>query len=329
MKKALITGINGQIGSYLAEILLSKDYEVYGISENSNSSMAQFLTGRGCKIYEFNIQEPNRIEILIDEITPHEIYNLAAITTLHSAEKYPEETFMINTLALMRICAHVQKYNPSIKIFQASSAEIYGKNTSEVIDENTVQDPQSIYAITKSTSDNIIKYYRTHYNLFCCSGVIFNSASERSSDKFVTKKIVRSVNNFLIKREPLTIGNLNSYKDWTHARDTAQGIYLMLQSGSPKDHIIASGSCHTVREFIEVAFKKKGIEIVWKGEGIDEKGFDRTTNSLCVMVDTKYFRLNEINKRVSGDSFKLKNELGWEPEYDFKRLVETMIENDS
>jgi GDPmannose 4,6-dehydratase len=318
VKRALITGVSGQIGSYLAEILLEKGYEVFGFerSENGAPKEVKILTG--------DLADLASLEAAIKESSPDEIYNLAALSNARISIERPEYTMKVNLLPIVRICEIALKINPEIKIFQAGSAEFYGNFSGEV-DETTSFDPKNPYAVAKLAAFNFMKYLRDIKKMFCCNGIIFNSESPRRGDAFVTRKITRSAAE--IKKgelDVLALGNLDSKRDWIHAKDTAMAIWTMMQQEKSDDYIISLGEEHTVRDFAEAAFEAAEINLSWEGEGIDQKGYDENGKRL-VSVNPEFFRPDD--RSIYGNSSKLRS-LGWVPQYPFEEIVSEMVKAD-
>ena len=331
MKKvALILGITGQSGSYLAELLLEKDYEVHGIIRRSST----FNTSRIDHIYNKlhlhygDITDTLSIEHIIQKSNPDEIYNLAAQSHVQVSFELPEYTGQVDALGMLRLIETVKNFNPKIKIYQASTSELFGKVQEIPQKETTPFYPRSPYGVAKQYAFWIAKNYREAYNMFICNGILFNHESERRGSTFVTKKITEA----LVKikngeQSVLKLGNLNSKRDWGYAKDYVYGMWLMLQQDKPDDYILATNETHTIREFIEEAAPYVNMNIEWNGEGVNEKGIDKNTGKVIVEVDPKYFRPAEVDLLL-GDPTKSKNELGWEPKVKFKELVKIMMEHD-
>src|SRR3989344_356773 len=316
-KKALVTGITGQIGSYLAELLIEKGYEVYGIVRRKYDHTGEKVKGKmdGIRIFEADLEDPHSIERVIKEVQPDEIYNLAAQSDAQISLHVPEYTLKINGSSMLRICDVASKLKKPVKVFQASSAELYGGIYNGPVNEETPFHPRNPYAIAKLSAHWIVKHYREQHNLFACNGIVFNSESPRRGENFVTRKITKTVAEIKLgKKDFLEIGNLNAKRDWNHAKDTAYAIWLILQADKQDDYVIASGEAHSVREFAELAFKQVGIEIEWKGSGLNEEGFDKKSGKVYIKVDPKYFRPSEVEILI-GDSTKAKRELGWNSTY--------------
>jgi len=324
-KRALITGITGQIGGYLAELLIEKGYEVYGITRKTfdiNATKNKNIV-KGVKILSGDLEDFDSIERIIRKVQPHEIYNLAAQSSTIISFELPEYTMKINGLIIARICETVKKINKPIKIYQAGSAEFYGYTQKEIINEETLFSPKNPYGIAKLMAFNIIQHYRDRYDMFCCNGIVFNSESPRRGENFVTRKIVSNVAEITRgKREKIELGNLNSRRDWIHAKDTAKAIWMMMQAPIPSDYIVASGEAHSIKEFVELAFKEVEIEVEWKGEGLDEIGYDKKTRKIIVTINPKYYRSED--RDITGDSSKLRLETDWKQEYSFEDIVKEM-----
>lgn len=341
---ALITGITGQDGSFLAELLLKKGYEVHGIIRRSSS----FNTGRIEHLYidelikDMKIQRKVKLHYgdmtdstnlirLIREIKPDEIYNLAAMSHVKVSFEVPEYTADTDGVGTLRLLEAVRflGYENKTKIYQASTSELYGKVQEIPQNEKTPFYPRSPYGAAKLYAYWITKNYREAYNMFAVNGILFNHESERRGETFVTRKITLAAAR--IKKgtqEKLYLGNLNAKRDWGYAKDYVECMWLMLQHDTPEDFVIATGETHTVREFATLAFKEVGIELEWQGEGVNEKGIDRSTGKVLVEVDPKYFRPTEVDLLL-GDPTKAKNLLGWNPtKTSFEELVKIMVESD-
>lgn len=344
MKKALITGITGQDGSFLAEFLLEKGYEVHGIIRRSSS----FNTGRIEHLYIDELIKDMHIESkvilhygdmtdstnlirLIREIKPDEIYNLAAMSHVKVSFEVPEYTADTDGIGTLRLLEAVRflGYEDKTKIYQASTSELYGKVQEVPQKETTPFYPRSPYGVAKLYGFWITKNYREAYNMFAVNGILFNHESERRGETFVTRKITLAAAR--IKKgtqEKLYLGNLDAKRDWGYAKDYVECMWLMLQHENPEDFVIATGEMHTVREFTTLSFKEAGIEIEWQGQGVDEKGIDKATGKVLVEVDPKYFRLTEV-EQLLGDPTKAKTLLGWNPtQTSFEELVKIMVKSD-
>ena len=339
-KVALITGITGQDGSYLAEFLLDKGYEVHGIIRRSSS----FNTGRIEHLYldEWvrdmkqrrlinlhygDMTDSSSLIRIIEKIKPDEIYNLAAqshVKVSFDVPEYTAETDAVGTLRLIE-AVRIAGREHTTRIYQASTSELYGK-VQEVPQSETTRSP---YGCAKLYSFWIMKNYRESYGMFCANGILFNHESERRGETFVTRKITFAAARIAHGlQDKLYLGNLNALRDWGYARDYVECMWLILQQPEPDDFVIATGECHSVREFCTLAFRHAGIELQWQGEGIDEKGIDRATGKVLVEVDPKYFRPAEVDQLL-GDPSKAKRVLGWNPhKTSFEDLVRIMVEHD-
>jgi GDPmannose 4,6-dehydratase len=344
MKTALITGINGQDGSYLAELLLEKGYQVHGIIRRSstfNTARIEHLyieslikdlhSKQKIKLHYGDMTDSTNLIRLIQQIKPDEIYNLAAQSHVKVSFELPEytaETDGIGTLRLLeaiRICGLEQK----TKIYQASTSELYGKVQEIPQTETTPFYPRSPYGVAKIYAFWITKNYRESYNIFAVNGILFNHESERRGETFVTRKITLAAAR--IKhglQEKLYLGNLNSLRDWGYAKDYVECMWLMLQQEVPEDYVIATGEQHSVREFCELAFNEVGISIVWDGNNENEKGICKETGRILIEVDPNYYRPAEV-ETLLGDPNKAKNQLGWNPtRTSFEELVKIMVQHD-
>ncbi|SDC57622.1 GDP-mannose 4,6-dehydratase [Halanaerobium congolense] len=337
MKKALITGITGQDGSYLAELLLEKGYEVHGIIRRAST----FNTQRIDHIYQDPHEENVRLKLhygdmtdssnlsrLVEKINPDEIYNLAAQSHVGTSFEIPEYTTDVDAMGTLRLLDAIKEGEVECKFYQASTSELYGKVQEVPQTEETPFYPRSPYAAAKLYAYWIVKNYREAYDLFAVNGILFNHESPRRGKRFVTRKITRAVARITKgKQDKIYLGNMNSKRDWGYAKDYVKMMWMMLQHDTPEDYVIATGETHTVREFVEAAFNHVDVEIEWQGEGVDEKGIDKDTGKVLVEVDPKYFRPTEVDLLI-GDPSKAKEELGWEPEVKFKELVQLMVQSD-
>ena len=335
-KKALITGITGQDGSYLAEFLLEKGYEVHGIIRKAstfNTSRIDHIINNPKKYTKFkwhwgDISDSSMINYVLRTVKPDEIYHLAAQSHVGVSFDLPEYTGNISGLGTVRLLEGIRENGMETKFYQASSSEMFGKVQEIPQKENTPFYPRSSYAAAKVYAYWITVNFREAYNIFACNGILFNHESPRRGKTFVTRKITRAaVKIRLGHQNKLYLGNLNAKRDWGFAKEYVEAMWLILQQKEPKDFVIATNETHSVREFTEVAFKHVGIEIEWKGEGVEEKGYDTKTGKCLVEVDPKYFRPTEVDLLI-GDYSKAKKELGWEPKTVFEDLVKLMIESD-
>lgn len=319
MKKALITGITGQDGSYLAEFLLQKGYEVHGIvrrSSVSNTKRIDHLLNKNLiTIHDGDLSDSSNIIKIIKEVQPDEIYNLAAQSHVGVSFDAAEYTGDVDALGVLRIleAVHTLGLDKKCRIYQASTSELYGKVEECPQNENTPFHPYSPYAVAKQYGYWIIKEYREAYNMFACNGILFNHESERRGENFVTRKITLAVGRIACGlQDHLELGNLDSLRDWGYAKDYVECMWLMLQQDKPDDFVIATGVQHTVREFTTLAFKNVGIEIEWQGTGMEEKGYDKNTGKMLVCVNPKWFRPTDV-VNLWGDPAKAKTVLGWNP----------------
>lgn len=332
MKKiAFITGITGQDGSYLAEFLLNKGYEVHGMLRRTSIFNTKRIESINDKIHTHygDMSDSSSINRLIDKIQPDEIYNLAAQSHVKVSFDVPETTGDVDALGTLRILDSIKYSKKKIKFYQASTSELFsGKSDTVPQSERTPFEPRSPYAAAKLYSYWLTVNYREAYNLFAVNGILFNHESPRRGETFVTKKISMAVAN--IKKghqDRIVLGNLDSMRDWGYAPDYVVAMWLMMQLKEPKDLVISSGESHTVREFVEVAFDVVGIKIVWTGIGIDEKGFDKRDGRLLVEVSKEYYRPIEVDY-LRGDSSQAQEILNWKPSVTFKELVKIMVEYD-
>jgi GDPmannose 4,6-dehydratase len=332
-KVALITGITGQDGSYLAELLLSKGYEVHGIIRRSSS----INTGRIDHIYNNpdlhlhygDVTDSLSVMNVLKKHNPCEIYNLAAQSHVKVSFETPEYTAMVDGLGTLRILEAVRLLNmeKTCKIYQASTSELYGLVQEIPQKETTPFYPRSPYGVAKLYAYWIVKNYRESYNMFACSGILFNHESPRRGHNFVTKKIVNGLESISSgNQECLYLGNLNAKRDWGHAKDYVEAMWLMLQQDTPDDFVISTGEQYSVKEFVERCAPYFALKIRWEGEGLNEVGINEHTGKIIVRVDEKYFRPAEV-ETLLGDSSKAKSVLGWTPKHSFDALVEDMCIN--
>ncbi len=348
MKKALITGITGQDGAYLAELLLSKGYEVHGIKRRSSL----FNTDRIDHLYQDPHKEGTRMFLhygdltdsmnltrLIKEINPDEIYNLGAMSHVRVSFDTPEYVANVDGIGTLRLLEAVRLLGLTEKtrIYQASTSELYGLVQEIPQKETTPFYPRSPYAVAKLYGYWITVNYREAYNMYACNGILFNHESPLRGETFVTRKITRAVAKMALGlQEVMYMGNLDSKRDWGHAKDYVRGMWLMLQQEQPEDFVLATGKTTTIRDFLHMAFSEVGVTLEFKGEGVNEVGYvksvSNSTNALkegqeVIKVDPKYFRPTEVDLLI-GDPSKAKEKLNWEPEYDLESLVKEMVESD-
>jgi GDPmannose 4,6-dehydratase len=336
MKKALITGITGQDGSYLSEILLQKGYKVYGIVRRSSS----FNTGRidhlindpnlenRFNFFHGDVTDASNLNRILENTQPDEIYNLAAQSHVKVSFDIPDYTAQVDALGTLRFLDAIRETQIETKFYQASTSELFGKVQEIPQKETTPFYPRSPYAVAKLYGYWIIVNYREAYNIFACNGILFNHESPRRGETFVTRKITRAVSR--IKegmQEKLFLGNLNSKRDWGYAPEYCEGMWLMLQQDTPSDYVLATGENHTVREFVTLSFENVGINIAWEGKNIEEKGIDVSSGKTVVEVSPAYFRPTEVDQLL-GDPSKAKKDLNWNPKKSFKDLVKDMTKSD-
>lgn len=335
MKKALITGITGQDGSYLAEFLLEKGYDVHGIIRRSSVDYRERIAHLEGKerfhLHYGDLSDSMGLVAVISKVKPDEIYNLAAQSHVQVSFDSPEFTADIDAIGVLRVLEAVRicGLTETCRIYQASTSELYGKVEEVPQRETTPFHPYSPYAVAKQYGFWIVKEYREAYNMFCCSGILFNHESERRGETFVTRKITLAASRIAQgKQEKLYLGNLSSLRDWGYAKDYVECMWLMLQNDKPEDFVIATGVQHSVREFCELAFHHAGIELEFVGEGADEKGIDKATGKVLVEVSPDFYRPTDV-VNLLGDPTKAKRELGWNPETtSFEELVKLMVEHD-
>ena len=333
MKKAFITGITGQDGSYLAELLLEKGYEVHAIlrraSVFTSIRIDHILDNPKLITYHGDLTDSSNLHRLLMQIRPDEIYNLGAQSHVGVSFEVPEYTADVVGLGTIRILDAVRDLGPECRYYQASTSELFGGIPgTEPQSEETPFHPKSPYGVAKLYAYWITVNYREAYNLFACNGILFNHESPRRGETFVTKKITKAVARiYQGKQDILKLGNLDAKRDWGHAKDYVYAQWLMLQQDSPKDYVIATGETHTVREFVEIAFQQVGIAIRWEGNNKNEKGIDSNTGKVLVKVDEKYFRPAEV-ELLLGNPSKAEKELGWRRQVSFKELVSGMVKYD-
>ena len=339
MKKAIITGITGQDGAYLAELLLNIGYEVHGIKRRSSL----FNTHRIDHLYQDQHEEGVRFFLhygdmtdstnlirIIQAVKPDEIYNLAAMSHVQVSFDTPEYTANADGIGTLRILEAIRilGFEKKTKFYQASTSELFGLVQETPQKETTPFYPRSPYAAAKLYAYWITVNYREAYNMFACNGILFNHESPLRGETFVTRKITRAAARISLGlQEKLFLGNLDSKRDWGHAKDYVEGMWRILQQEKAEDFVLATGETHKVREFVELSFKEAGIELEWTGKGINEKGKDRKSGKILVEVDPRYFRPTEVDLLL-GDPSKAKAKLGWENKHTFSDLIKDMIEND-
>ena len=332
MKVALITGITGQDGSYLAELLLEKGYIVHGIIRRAsvfNTERIDHLIGKEHFIlHHGDVTDSSNINKLMSTIQPDEVYNLAAQSHVQVSFEVPEYTAQVDAMGTLRILDALRNYCPNARFYQASTSELYGKVQEIPQTENTPFYPRSPYGVAKIYGFWIVKNFREAYNLYACNGILFNHESERRGKTFVTRKITIGLAEVAQGiRQTLALGNLDSKRDWGYAKEYVEAMWLMLQQDEPEDFVIATGKTVTVREFVEKAAKYVGFDIGWEGTGVDEIGIDRNTGKKIIEINPKYFRPTEVDLLI-GDATKAKNKLQWEAKVELDELVQIMMEHD-
>jgi GDPmannose 4,6-dehydratase len=331
MKKALITGITGQDGSYLAELLLEKGYEVHGIVRRSsliNTDRIDHIF-ENINLHYGDLTDSTNIVRVIQKVQPDEIYNLGAQSHVKVSFEMPEYTADVDAMGTLRILEAVRLLGMEdrVRIYQASTSELYGLVQETPQKETTPFYPRSPYGVAKLYGYWITKNYREAYGMYACTGILFNHESPRRGETFVTRKITRGLKAIAEGNQTvLRLGNLNAKRDWGHAKDFVEAMWSMLQQEMPEDFVIATGVQYSVREFVEEASPYFGMNIVWMGEGMDEIGYDLNTKKTIIQIDPKYFRPAEV-ETLLGDASKAKEKLGWEPKTSFKQLVEDMCIN--
>ena len=343
-KVAFITGITGQDGSYLAEFLLDKGYYVHGLVRRASyintGRIEHIFNNKNLKLHYGDLVDfTSLVNCLMNikntykDLSKLEIYNLAAqshVKISFEIPNYTANTDAIGTLNILEAIRELKLENNIVRFYQASTSELYGLVQEVPQSETTPFYPRSPYGVAKLYAFWIVKNYRESYNLFACNGILFNHESERRGHNFVTRKITLGIKKILDDtngNEKLIMGNIDSLRDWGHARDYIEGMWLMLQQETPDDFVLATGEMHSVREFIEIAFSMKGFHIEWKGEGVNEIGIDKNTGRELIVIDAKYFRPAEVDQLL-GNPTKALNILGWKPKITFHKLIELMVSSD-
>ena len=335
MKKALITGITGQDGSYLAELLLEKGYEVHGMIRRSSVSTTEridhLLKDRLITLHEGDLTDSSSVINIVGAVRPDEIYNLAAQSHVQTSFEAAEYTGNVDALGVLRLleAIHILGLEKKTKFYQASTSELYGKVEECPQNETTPFHPYSPYAVAKLYGFWMVREYRQAYGIFACNGILFNHESERRGENFVTRKITKAAARIACGlQDKLELGNLDSLRDWGYAKDYVECMWLILQHSEPEDFVIATGVQHTVREFTTLAFRNAGIDLVWKGSGIDEKGYDAATGRELVSVNPAWFRPTDV-VNLLGDPSKAKKLLGWNPQKtSYEELCALMTKHD-
>jgi len=335
-KKALITGITGQDGSYLSEFLLQKGYEVHGIirrSSNFNTQRIDHLLSNShgneqVHLHYGDLIDSSSLNRILEIVQPDEIYNLGAQSHVHISFQIPEYTTEAGAIGTLRILDAIKEVGLKPRFYQASSSELYGKVTQIPQTELTPFYPRSPYACAKLYAYWITVNYREAYDIFACNGILFNHESPRRSEIFVTRKVTRAVARIKKRKQSkLYIGNLDAKRDWGYAKEYVEAMWLILQQDTPDDYVIATGETHSVRELCETAFSVAGIYLEWEGKGISTRGIDKRTGDVVIEVDPKYFRPTEVDLLV-GDISKAQKSLGWSPKIRFTELIRMMVEHD-
>ena len=341
MKIAFITGVNGQDGSYLAELLLNKGYKVWGLirkTSDFNTARIEHLYNNENLILKYgDLTDSNNLLNIITEIKNTyedleilEVYNLAAMSHVKVSFELPEYTANADGVGVLRLleAIKISGLMNKCRFYQASTSELYGLVQEVPQKETTPFYPRSPYGVAKLYAYWIVKNYRESYNMFACNGILFNHESPRRGPTFVTRKITMGINKILKgESDKIVLGNLNSKRDWGHAKDYVEGMWRILQNDTPDDFVLSTNEFHSIREFVEKSFKIKGFNIKWKGEGVNEIGYDDITGREIIFVSEKYFRPAEVEELL-GDSSKARTILGWKPEYSFDELVKEMVESD-
>ena len=342
MLVAFITGITGQDGSYLTEILLEKNYHVYGLvrrSSNFNTQRIDHLFDNKNLFLRYgDLTDSANLCMILSEIknkyqdnlTRLEVYNLGAMSHVKVSFEVPEYTGLVDGIGTLRLLEAIRTNNliNITRFYQASTSELYGKVQETPQNENTPFYPRSPYGVAKLYAYWITKNYRESYNMYACNGILFNHEGPRRGPTFVTRKITLGLGNICSgKQDKLVLGNLNAKRDWGHARDFCYGMWLILQADEPDDYVLSTNESHTIREFIEKSFKLKNFNIKWRGSGLDEVGYDEETGRELISVSSKYYRPAEVDELL-GDSTKARTKLGWVTKYSFDDLVKEMVEHD-
>jgi GDPmannose 4,6-dehydratase len=331
-KVALISGVTGQDGSYLSELLLDKGYEVHGIVRRSSSlnrlRIDHLTTNPNFILHYGDLTDSSNLNRILEKTNPDEIYNLGAQSHVQVSFEIPEYSAEVDAIGTLRFLDALRETHVESKFYQASTSELYGKVQEIPQTEITPFYPRSPYAVAKLYSYWIVKNYREAYNVFACNGILFNHESERRGESFVTRKISINVASIILGlKDVFYLGNIHSKRDWGYAPEYVEGMWRMLQTEQPDDFVLATNETHTVKEFIEEAFNVFGEEVIWKGEGVNEKGTLRSSGKVVVIIDPKYYRPTEVDILV-GDYSKAKDLLGWEPKTKFKELVKIMVNSD-
>ena len=336
-KKALITGITGQDGSYLAEYLLENDYEVHGFRRKNSQENTfnidhlienDYNSNKNFFLHYGDITDTSSLVKVITKKKFDEIYHLSSQSHVHTSFQVPEYTTYVNVMGAIKILETIKNFSPDSKFYNASTSEMFGKVLEPIQNENTKFNPQSPYAISKLYSHLVTINYRETYNLFSCNGILFNHESPRRGITFVTRKVTKAVAKIKLGLiDSFKVGNLDAKRDWGHAKEYVKAMHLMLQQKKPEEYVIGTGKNYTVRYFIEQTFKLAGIEIEWEGDGINEKGINKANNKIVIEIDKFFFRPAEVDILLS-DPKKAKENLNWVAKTNIERIIEEMYEND-
>ena len=332
MKKAFITGVTGQDGSYLVELLLEKGYEVHGLirrASNFNTERIDHLMAhRHVQLHHGDMTDSANLNKLLATIRPDEIYNLAAQSHVQVSFEVPEYTAQVDAIGTLRLLDAMNNHCPEARFYQASTSELYGKVQEIPQSETTPFYPRSPYAAAKIYAFWITKNFREAYRLYACNGILFNHESERRGKTFVTRKVTMCLSEIALGvRDVLKLGNLDAKRDWGYAKEYVDAMWLMLQQDRAEDYVIATGKTYTVRHFVELAAQHVGFDMMWEGEGLDEIGIDRKSGRVIVRIDPRYFRPAEVDLLI-GDASKARNELGWSAQVGIEELVDIMMRHD-
>jgi GDPmannose 4,6-dehydratase len=336
-KTALILGITGQDGSYLAEFLLKKNYFVHGIKRRTSTPNTNRIdhifdpinfNNKNLIMHHGDLSDSGSLYRIINNINPDEIYNLAAQSHVKISFQIPEYTSDVNALGPLRLLEIIRHYKKKkIKLYQASSSEMFGKSKPPQ-NEKTIFQPRSIYAISKVFAYHSIIHYREAYNVYACNGILFNHESPRRGVNFVTKKITQGLTRIKNgKQKTLFLGNLYSRRDWGHAKDYVESMWKILQHKKPDDYVVATHTSHSVKDFINICAKKLDIKLIWKNKGLNEVGINKSNNKIIIRIDKKYFRETEVDSLI-GNYSKAKKILKWKPKFSFNKLVDDMLKNE-
>lgn len=333
MKKAFLTGLTGQDGSYLAELLLSKNYEVHAILRRSSvfttKRVDHLLSHPHLKTYHGDLTDSSNLHTLLSKIQPQEVYNLGAQSHVAVSFQVPEYTADVDAMGPLRLLDIIKELKMQTRFYQASTSELFsGFEGTSPQSEETPFHPRSPYGVAKLYAHWLTVNYREAYGLHASNGILFNHESPRRGETFVSKKITKAVAKIAKgQKTPLLLGNLNARRDWGYAKEYVEAMWLMLQKDQPGDYVIATGAMHSVREFATLAFQEVGIELQWQGEGVSEKGLDAKTGAVLVAIDPSYFRPAEVME-LRGDASRAQRELGWKPQTSLKELVKKMVTYD-